>query len=876
MKKAFKIIGITLLILLALLVAIPFAFQGKLKDMIKTLMNENLNAQVEFSDVSLSFIRSFPQAHVTVEDLVITNFKPFEGETFVSAKNIAFNISIKELFKNAGEDLIVVNSISIEEALIILKIDALGNTNYDITKENENAQAITDSSRGFSLDIKDYSISNSALTYIDETSKTQMYITELNHTGNGTFSGEQSQLNTKTDAHVSFSMDSVQYLNQNKIKLEALIGINLKEQKYTFMKNKGYINQLPLVFDGYVQMIENGQDIDITFENPESSFKDFLAIIPETYSKSIENVETSGDFKVRGVVKGRVSEETIPTLDINMSSNNASFKYPDLTKRVSNITINSTIKNTTGNIDDTFLDIKTLNFKIDEDVFKSNAIIRNLTKNMLVNANIDGTLNLANITKAYPIDFDKKLSGILKAKLNTSFDMNAIETDDYNRIKNTGSMNLSDFIFSTEDIVNPIQINTVDMTFNPGNVKLNSFDAKTGTSDFKATGTIKNLLGFLLSDKKLQGNFNLSSNKLVVSDFMVEDETASNDSNKTTSASESLKIPDFLDCTINAKANTVIYDNLTLTDVNGTLLIKDQEADLKNLTSSLFNGVLALTGKVSTKTDTPVFDLNIGAEGFDISQSFQSLELLQNLAPIAKAFQGKLNTVIKLQGTLGSDFTPDLNSVSGVAFAELLTTSINQNESSILSTLDGALNFIDFSQLDLKDLKAKLDFSNGQVNVKPFDLKYEDIAIVVSGSHGFDKTINYNAVFEVPAKYLGSEVNQLLGKINDPEANKITIPVTANITGSYTGPKVQTDLTSGVSNLTEQLIEIEKQKLIHKGKDELNNLLGGLLGGSKNETIKDSTTVKTDSTKTNTTNTVTEDVQNILGGLLKNKKKKQN
>jgi hypothetical protein len=876
MKKAFKIIGITLLILLALLVAIPFAFQGKLKDMIKTLMNENLNAQVEFSDVSLSFIRSFPQAHVTVEDLVITNFKPFEGETFVSAKNIAFNISIKELFKNAGEDLIVVNSISIEEALIILKIDALGNTNYDITKENENAQAITDSSRGFSLDIKDYSISNSALTYIDETSKTQMYITELNHTGNGTFSGEQSQLNTKTDAHVSFSMDSVQYLNQNKIKLEALIGINLKEQKYTFMKNKGYINQLPLVFDGYVQMIENGQDIDITFENPESSFKDFLAIIPETYSKSIENVETSGDFKVRGVVKGRVSEETIPTLDINMSSNNASFKYPDLTKRVSNITINSTIKNTTGNIDDTFLDIKTLNFKIDEDVFKSNAIIRNLTKNMLVNANIDGTLNLANITKAYPIDFDKKLSGILKAKLNTSFDMNAIETDDYNRIKNTGSMNLSDFIFSTEDIVNPIQINTVDMTFNPGNVKLNSFDAKTGTSNFKATGTIKNLLGFLLSDKKLQGNFNLSSNKLVVSDFMVEDETASNDSNKTTSASESLKIPDFLDCTINAKANTVIYDNLTLTDVNGTLLIKDQEADLKNLTSSLFNGVLALTGKVSTKTDTPVFDLNIGAEGFDISQSFQSLELLQNLAPIAKAFQGKLNTVIKLQGTLGSDFTPDLNSVSGVAFAELLTTSINQNESSILSTLDGALNFIDFSKLDLKDLKAKLDFSNGQVNIKPFDLKYEDIAIVVSGSHGFDKTINYNAVFEVPAKYLGSEVNQLLGKINDPEANKITIPVTANITGSYTGPKVQTDLTSGVSNLTEQLIEIEKQKLIHKGKDELNNLLGGLLGGSKNETIKDSTTVKTDSTKTNTTNTVTEDVQNILGGLLKNKKKKQN
>ena len=875
MKKAFKIVGIAVLILLALLIAIPFAFQGKIKDMVENLMNANLNAKVEFSDVSLSFIRSFPQAHVTVKDLVITNFKPFEGETFVTAKNIAFDLSIKELFKNTDEDSIVVNSISIDEALLTLKTDALGNTNYDITKENENAQASPDSSSGFAFDIKDYSISKSALTYIDEKSNTQIYITQLNHSGNGTFSGVESQLDTQTDANVSISIDSTQYLNQNKIKLDALIGMNLQEQKYTFMENRASINHLPLVFDGYVQMIEGGQDIDITFENPESSFKDFLAVIPETYSKNIENVETSGDFKVKGIVKGKISEETIPTLDINISSNNASFKYPDLPKRVSNITINTAIKNTTGNIDDTFIDIKTLNFKVDDAVFKSNAVIKNLTKNMLINANIDGTLNLGNITKAYPIDFDKELSGILKAKLNTSFDMNAIETNAYDRIKNNGSVGLSDFIFSSEDIVNPIQINTADMTFNPGNVKLNSFDAKTGTSDFKATGTIKNLLGFLLSDKKLQGNFNLNSNNFAVSDFMIEDETKSNDSHKTTSASESLKIPDFLDCTINAKANAVIYDNLTLTDVNGTLLIKDQEANLQHLTSNLFNGVLALTGKVSTKTDAPVFDLNIKAKGFDISQSFQSLELLQNLAPIAKAFQGKLNTVIKLQGTLGRDFTPNLNSVSGDAFVELLTTSINKNESSILSTLDGTLNFIDFSQLDLKDLKAKLDFSNGQVNIKPFDLKYEDIAIVVSGSHGFDKTINYNAVFDVPAKYLGSEVNQLLGKISDPEANKITIPVTANITGSYASPKIQTDLTSGVSNLTEQLIEIEKQKLINKGKDQFNNLLGGFLGDSKNETIRDSTTVKTDSTKTTTTNTVTEDAKNILDGLLNNKKKKQ-
>ncbi|MGB3605620.1 hypothetical protein [Psychroserpens sp.] len=116
MKKALKIVGITLLIILALLVAIPFAFQGQIKNMVKNFINQNVNAKVEFSDVSLSFIRSFPQAHITVSDLVITNFKPFEGETLATAKDIAFTMSVKELLKSADDDPIVVNSIKIDEA----------------------------------------------------------------------------------------------------------------------------------------------------------------------------------------------------------------------------------------------------------------------------------------------------------------------------------------------------------------------------------------------------------------------------------------------------------------------------------------------------------------------------------------------------------------------------------------------------------------------------------------------------------------------------------------------------------------------------------------------------------------------------------------
>ncbi|GGK12330.1 hypothetical protein GCM10007962_03370 [Yeosuana aromativorans] len=873
MKKALKITGITILSILILLIAIPFLFQSQIKDAVKEFINDNLNAHVEFSDVNLSFLSHFPKASVSVSDLTITNFEPFKDETFATARDISFTMSIKELFKDFDKEPIVINSITVDEALLTLKTDKFGNTNYNIVKE-DSSNTETKSSSKFSFDIKDYRIKNSALTYLDEASKMKIYVSELNHEGNGIFSAEKSELDTKSEAHVSFTMDSTNYLNNNLVKLDALIGLDLPNDTYTFKDNKGYINQLPLEFQGYVKLLETGEEVNITFENPESSFKDFLAVIPEAYSKNIEQVETTGDFKVKGAIKGIVSDETIPTLDINITSNNASFKYPDLPKRVENITINTSIKNTTGNADDTYADIHTLDFKIDQDVFKSSATLKNLTGNMLVNANIDGVLNLANISKVYPVELDKNLTGILKAKVNTAFDMDAIDTNAYERIKNSGSMSLSNFNFSSESLANPIQISDARITFNTGNVSLNQFTAKTGKSDLNATGTIKGLLGFLLSDKPLQGNFNLNSNRFAVNDFMTDNTDETTDSK---TPSESLKIPAFLDCTINAQANTVDYDNLHLKNVKGTLIIKDERAILQNLTSNLFDGNLAVTGLVSTKAETPTFNMDLGINSFDIGQSFQGFELLQNIAPIAKAIQGKFNTTLNLKGSLTNDFTPNLNSLSGNAFAELLSSTINPLNAEVLNQLGSSLNFIDFKKLNLNDLKTTFEFSDGKVSVKPFHLKYQDIDIEVSGNHNFDKTMSYNAVFNVPAKYLGSEVNRLIGKIDDKSANNISIPVTANITGTYTKPSVTTDLSSSVSKLTNQLVEIQKQKLLNQGKGKVTDLLGGLLGGNQKTTQTDSTKTQTsqvDSTKTNTGSTVQKEIKNVLGGLLGGKKKK--
>ncbi|NAS29355.1 AsmA family protein [Flavobacteriaceae bacterium R38] len=844
-KKALKITAIFLAIGIGALIVIPIIFEDKIIAMIKDAVNDNVNAELDFKDADISLLSSFPNATVVLDDLTLVNLEPFAGDTLFVASKISLKMSMRELFKGSDES-INVNYIALNDAKVNIHVNEEGAANYDIAKPSESSEAAegeTGSNQNFVFSVKKYELTNSLISYNDDSSRVNLLIEDLNHEGRGDLSLEKSELDTKTDALVSFAMDSTRYLNKNPIKLDASIGIDLKENKYAFLENKAQINQLPLVFDGFVKLNDDNQEVNVNFKTPSSDFKNFLAVIPEVYSKNIENVKTEGNFEIAGSFKGIVDDKYIPAFDISIHSENAMFKYPDLPKSVRDIQIKTRIANTTGITNDTYVDIQKLSFKIDEDTFNANAKLSNLIENPNVNMHVDGRLNLANLSQAYPVTTETKLKGRLEANVTSSFDMKSLENKQYENTKNDGVLKLNDFEYTSEEIANPIEIKIAEVAFNPTTVDLNTFDAKTGQTDFRAKGTIKNLLGFLFNNEDVDGNFDVDSNVFAISDFMVADASGDGeqetDGNNEVTPEEKIKIPSFLNATLNASVNTVLYDNLTLKNVKGALIIKDEKASLVNVTSNLFDGNLGLNGSVSTKTETPVFDMNLAINAFDIAQSFTNLDLFKALSPIAAALKGKLNTNLSLSGNLNDDFTPNLSTISGKALAELLASSIDPEKSKALSLLSSNLSFVNLKELNLDKLKTSLSFENGEVSLKPLQLNYKDIGIEISGGHSFDTSLGYQATFNVPAKYLGNEASGLIAKLGEEDAKNIKIPVTADISGKITNPSVKTDLKQVVTNLTSQLVQKQKEKLVDKGKDKVKDAVSDLLNGGSNK-AKDS------------------------------------
>ncbi len=871
MKKILKIIGIVLLVIVLLFIIAPFLFKGSIEKMVHKEINKNLNATVAWEDLSLNLFGGFPDAQLNLKNLSIINNAPFKGDTLVISEKIALNLGIWQLF-SIGKKPLQINEFSVQNALVNIKIDSAGNANYDIFKESSPSEIPADSTNGgLVFDLQHYKISNSKINYLDEKTQTFLRVKELNHEGTGDFSVENSTLKTTSKALVSLQIEETEYLSEIPLELVADLKMDFENQKYSFLENELLVNQLPLTFEGFVKVKETNNEVDLSFKTPSSNFKNFLAVIPQEYSKNIENVETSGDFIVNGSIQGIVDEQHIPKLDISVKSENAAFKYPNLPKKVKNISIDAQLLNETGLAKDTYLTIDLLTFQIDEDTFTAHGTLKNLMENMLVNMTATGTMNLANLEKAYPLELEQDLNGILKADLTAQFDMLSLEKEYYQNIKTNGTASITNFTYNSPEIPNQVNISKANLNFNTSTIELKTLEANSGRTDAKISGNLVNLVGFLFADQDLKGNFNLNSNTFDINDFMVaqtentSDEKSNSETPPTKTGEEAIKIPSFLDVTLNFNADQVFYDNLVLKNMKGKLILKDETATLQNVTSSIFNGGIALNGNVSTKTKIPTFQMALDLSNIDISESFAGLELLQNIAPIAKALQGSLNTDIKLSGNLNNNLTPILQSITGDALASILTAEVDPEKMPLLSKLNQKLDFLNLDLLNVHDLQTVLSFKDGKVAIQPFDFKVKGIDVKVSGTHSFDNSMNYNVVLDLPAKYLGSKLGGLLTKLSDEDIEKMDVEVPIGLSGTFTDPQIQLNMEQAVKTLTQQIIANQKENIKGQATDKIKDIIGGI----KNP--KDSISAPKDSPSHPTK--IKNVAEEILGGLFGNKKK---
>ncbi len=808
LKKIVRIILIFLLVLVGVAFAAPFIFKDKIAALVKTEINNNLDAKVDFAAVDISFFRHFPKVALGLKNMQVTGINEFAADTLFAAENIDVAVNIMSVIKGGGYK---VYSITVDKPRIHAIVAKDGKANWSIVKPDTAAVSAPAEQKPFQLNLESYSINNGYIKYDDAVSNMSSEITGLNHSGSGDFTSDLFILRTKTSADaVSFNYGNIPYLSKTKTTVDADIQVDNKTNKYSFKTDKVALNELKLTTEGFFQLVNDSvYNMDIKYDAPSTDFKNILSLIPVIYQKDFASVKTSGKALFNGFVKGTYSSKQIPAYNLNLAVKDGFFQYPDLPKPLKNINFSVKVDNPDGITDHTVVNIPQGHIEMDNDPFDFRLLVKTPVSDMFVDGAAKGKLDLSKVAQLVKLEAGTKLSGLLNADVSVSGNMSAVEKKQYEKFNAAGTVNLSNFFYASKAYPDGVKLNTLLASFNPQNVTLSDLSGQYMKTNFTANGSIDNLLPYILQNQSLTGLMNIKADQMNLNDWMG---TPADTTAKTTAASAPFAVPANLNFTINAGVGKVHYDKIDMQDLSGSLIIKDETVKMENIKTSLLDGTMNLNGSYSTKTDKkkPGISLNYDVKGFDVEKTFNAFNTVQKLMPVGKFLSGKLNSQLSFTGKLGDDMMPDLNSLTGNG--NLLLIQGFLKKFAPVEKLASLLNIKELESFSLNDVKNYIEFANGKVIVKPFKVKVKDIDMEIGGMHGFDQSIDYLINMKVPRALMGDKgnayINGLISQVNNkgvPLKLGDFINLKINMGGSITNPVLKTDLKQAGSSLADDL-----------------------------------------------------------------------
>ncbi len=831
MKKIFRILGIIVLLLLAVIITLPFFLKDKIAEEIKNAINEQVNAEVYFSDVSISLIKDFPKLSLDIDSLRISNLEPFEGVDLVNIGRLSTSMN---LLSALGSEIKILN-ISLENPIIDIRVLEDGRANYDIAKPSDEAAAEESSSSeesSFKLNLKEYSISNAEISYLDESMPMDMEIHDFDHTGSGDFTADQFILKTISSIQsIDFDYDGVKYIRKAKADITANLDMNITDMLFKFSDNLITLNGLELAADGYVKMPTDDIEMDINFSAPSSDFKQLLSMVPAEFASDLSGVEASGAMAFSGFVRGIYNDNSMPGFGLNMSVENGRFNYPDLPSSAENIQLAMAIDASDGNhFDKMTVDISNFHVELAENPVDLQLKLSTPISDPNIDLKVQSQLDLANLAKVVPMD-GNELKGRLTADFALKGNLSSIENEAYDKFDAHGQLILQEFLYHTDSLPYDMDINVAYFNFSPQYLELSQFKSNVGKSNFSANGKIENYLSYYLRDSTITGRFNLSSTYLNLNEFMESD---SEEATATTAADSAVamgvfRVPKNIDFGLTASIDELIYDNLNIKNVSGNLKLLDGVAIMRQMKMSLMDGVVIVDGDYDSRPDLPLVDFDYDVKDFDIQKTADAFATVDKMAPIAKRCTGKFSTKMKLSMTLNQNMEPIEESIDGKGTLE--TKAIYVEGFEPMMKVADAVGIEKLAKQNISDVKLSYVIRDGKAVVDPFEVKLEGIPTTIYGYTTFDAGIDYHADMDVPMDKLpskvGGQATKLTGLINSKLGTNLSpgtkIPVKIHITGTVEKPVVVADLKGSAQAATQGAVEEVKEMVKEEVKELIDN-----------------------------------------------------
>ncbi len=841
MKKATKIIVIILVCIVATMAIVPLAFRGKIKEIVISEAEQYLNAEFGFDDLSISLFNEFPQASVGIEGFWLRGKEVFANDTLAYIGKVEVAVNLMSIFGDGGYDI---TKISVEDTHLKAIVLEDGRANWDIMAWDTTEEPEDTASSSFRILLKKVSVENVNIIYDDRQSGIYAQIDHFGAGCSGDMAADEALLDLQaTIEALTFKLEGVPLLNRATINADLNIDADFANSKFTLRENTLSLNAICATIDGWASLPTDApMNMDLRLNTSDISFKEILSLIPAIYAKDFQDLRAEGTVSLHAYAKGELTDSIIPQFEAALNVNDGNFRYPALPAGIDDIQVNIRINNPGGDIDLTKINVERFSLNMLGNPFAVTALVETPVSDPNVAAAANGVLNLGKVKEIYPLE-DMALNGIVKADIKLGGRLSYIEKEQYERFKADGTISIQDMQLHMEELPE-ISIEQSTFGFTPKYLNLSDTKVVIGENDLAANCRFENYLSFLLKGETLKGELNLKSHHMNLNDFMTQEESPQPADNKDTEEEDAetdaagvLVIPKNIDFNMNVDMDEILFGTIALHNLNGTLAVKEGTADISNLTMHTMGGAAIMNGTYSTaqSESSPRLNASFALNELSFAQTFQELQLIQQMAPIFEKLNGNFSGKIRVDTELDSIMSPKLNTLT--ASGELRTRNLNLSGVDIIDRIAEATQREELKEINVKDLNLDFTIKDGRVTTAPFAINMGNTSLSLSGSTGLDQTIDYKGKLTLPSNSTSS-INsiglKIGGKFNSPKITIDTQSIVRQATSTVADKVIESvgnKLGIDISNAEKQKEELVKsaqqvaRKLVSEAETQKANLI---------------------------------------------------
>lgn len=746
LKRILLIFGILIFTFFVLATVVGFFFEDAIGRQVVKALNSQLRNEIRVERASLSLIRGFPRASLTLEGLEVDGA---DDRRLLDAERLSFRIGLLSLFRSTTE----IHSIVIRNGNLNIRMDAAGKGNYEIF-ESSDTETSSDE-QALKIDLREARLIQVGIEYEDKSSKLHV----LGHVRDAVFSGAFSTRQFDLLSSASIDLDYLEsngdfFLPGQAIHYEAGIAVDLDEERYEIRQLDLHVGENMFNLNGYLDQEPGFMNIDLQANAQKASLEGVLALFPRSYLGSLENIQSKGDFFVDATIAGRYNKRSNPAVDVRFGLENGQISSKQGGQALKEVSFEGRYSNgAQQTARSSWLDIP--NFK---GFFQRQYVEMQLRVDDFSRPNIDFSLN-----GALPMD---ALYGFLENPSISAAD-GRIEFDKL-RLKGTYKDMQSPARAANVDLSGRIvfdkvslEINKELISFPSGALSLSAREIRLSELRFEAPGTVMQMnatcsspLPLLFADSlnsqraELSFDAALRAERLDLNRLLQVFNNVPETGNVTSTTIDSIQTAQtsliarrasFLKGQFTAEIDHFEYGEIEASAFKGNLLLNNNQLSIQGDVSAM-RGKFKLDGKLYLDEE-PQLQAHLIAEQVDVGEFFRQTENFGQDMLTEEHLSGTLNAKIAIsaffneQGVLLEDKLHVLVGM-GIENGEL-------KDFELLQEFSTYVNVRDLRNIKFSNLENYLEISRGVLHIPVMFIQSNALNLTISGRHNFENEFTY-------------------------------------------------------------------------------------------------------------------------------------